>query len=92
VLRDEIVTTEVQHDLDRLGIAKTAREEKTRARNEKIKHDAQYNEKMAKLYREVVLKEKAPVAENGFLPLSALSNGGIAPAPKPEVEEPVAGD
>jgi len=47
---------------------------------------------MARLYREVVLKEKAPVAENGFLPLSALSNGGIAPAPKPEVEEPVAGD
>jgi hypothetical protein len=94
VLRDEIVTTEVQHDLDRLGIAKTAREEKTRARNEKIKHDAQYDEKMARLYREVVLKEKAPVAENGFLPLSALSNsnGGIAPAPKPEVEEPVAGD
>jgi len=34
---------------------------------------------MAKLYREVVLKEK-PV-EAGFVPVSAL--GGIAPAPKP---------
>jgi len=29
-LRDEIVTHEVQHDLDKLGIAKTAREEKAR--------------------------------------------------------------
>src|SRR5881296_2345656 len=32
-LREEIVTHEVQHDLDKLGIAKTAREEKTRARD-----------------------------------------------------------
>ncbi len=38
-LRDGIVTNEVQHDLDKLGIAKTAREEKTRARNEKMKTD-----------------------------------------------------
>ena len=35
-LREEIVTNEVQHDLDRLGIAKTAREEKTRAREVKL--------------------------------------------------------
>jgi hypothetical protein len=48
---------------------------------------------MASLYREVVLKEKPAVAENGFIPLGALkANGGIAPAPKPEVAEPVAGD
>ena len=51
---------------------------------------------MARLYREVVLKEKAPVAENGFLPLTALAgSNGIAPAPKPEeveIEEPVSGD
>jgi len=41
---------------------------------------------MASLYREVVLKEKPVVAENGFIPLGALSkpNGGIAPAPKVE--------
>ena len=32
-LREEIVTHEVQHDLDKLGIAKTAREEKARARD-----------------------------------------------------------
>jgi hypothetical protein len=34
------------------------------------------------------------VAENGFIPLGALSkaNGNGAHAPKPEVAEPVAGD
>jgi hypothetical protein len=52
---------------------------------------------MAALYREVVLKEKPVVAENGFIPLGALtsaanghSNG--TGAVKPEVAEPVAGD
>ena len=35
-LREEIVTNELQHDLDRLGIAKTAREEKMRARDAKL--------------------------------------------------------
>ena len=36
---------------------------------------------MAAMYREVVLKEKPIVAENGFIPLGALTNpnGGIAP-------------
>ena len=34
-LREEIVTTELQHDLDDMGIAKNAREEKTRARDAK---------------------------------------------------------
>jgi DNA repair ATPase RecN len=50
VLRNELVTIEEQHDLDRLGIAKNAREEKLRAR------DAQ----MMKLYRKHVLKEETP--------------------------------
>jgi 7,8-dihydro-6-hydroxymethylpterin dimethyltransferase len=40
----------VQRDLDLLGVAKNAREEKMRARD---------NARMAKLYREVVLKEPA---------------------------------
>jgi tetraether lipid synthase len=35
LLRDDIVTNELQHDLDKLGIAKTAREEKLRARDAK---------------------------------------------------------
>ena len=42
------MTNEVQHDLDKLGIAKTAREEKTRARNEKMKTDGAHDEKMAR--------------------------------------------
>ena len=94
VLKDEIVTNEVQHDLDKLGIAKTAREEKIRARDQKQKNDPAYNARMAALYREVVLKEKTPTSEGGFIPLNALkNNGGIAPAPSaPEVSEPVLGD
>ncbi len=117
-LREEIVTNELQHDLDKLGIAKNAREEKTRARDLKQKEDARlksiatadaevqgehrgpqkndeaYNARMAALYREVVLKEKPAVAENGFIPLGALgkANGNGAHAAKPEVAEPVAGD
>ena len=57
MLREEIVTTEEQHDLDRLGIAKNAREEKIRARDAKLKQQ-QENERMMKLYREHVLQEQ----------------------------------
>jgi len=109
MLREELVTNELQHDLDKLGIAKTAREEKIRARDAKLqasatkgeargpqKNDAAYNARMAALYREVVLKEKPAVAENGFIPLGALGkpngNGNGAHAAKPEMAEPVAGD
>jgi hypothetical protein len=79
VLRQDIVTTEIQHDLDNLGIAKTAGEEKTRARDAKMKQDAE-NARMAKLYREHVLQEK-PVP--GLVSIESL-----APAPKP-VAKPV---
>jgi uncharacterized radical SAM superfamily Fe-S cluster-containing enzyme len=58
LLRDGIVTTEVQHDLDELGIAKTAREEKLRAQRDRLARDKE-NARMAKLYREVILKEPA---------------------------------
>jgi hypothetical protein len=99
VLKDEIVTLEVQHDLDKLGIAKNAGEEKKRARDAKQKADPAYNARMASLYREVVLKEKPVVAENGFIPLGALTSpgngnghGSGAHAPTPEVTEPVLGD
>jgi hypothetical protein len=88
-LRDGIVTQEVQHDLDKLGIAKTAREEKTRARDAKIKNDAAYDARMAQLYREVVLKEKPVQSEGGFISLDALATSA---KPKVDVEEPVAGD
>ena len=61
------------------------------------KNDAAYNARMAALYREVVLKEKPVVAENGFIPLGALTkpNGNGQRARrllKPEIAEPVAGD
>jgi hypothetical protein len=113
LLRDNIVTTELQRDLDKLGIAKNSREEKTRARDQKQKlaaeakgeargpekNDEAYNARMASLYREVVLKEKPVVAENGFIPLGALTqsngnghNSNGAHAPKSQVAEPVAGD
>ena len=52
-----------------------AREEKIRARDAKLKQDAE-NARMAKLYRENILGEKAP--EGGFVAI-----GSIAPAVKP---------
>jgi hypothetical protein len=57
VLKDEIVASEAQHDLEQLGIAKNAREEKLRARAERLKLEEE-NLRMAKLYREFVLKER----------------------------------
>jgi hypothetical protein len=57
VLKDEIVASEAQHDLEQLGIAKNAREEKLRARAERHKLEEE-NLRMAKLYREFVLKER----------------------------------
>ena len=65
LLRDEIVTKEEQHDLDRLGIAKYARDEKRAKRDEKLAalRAKAENEKMAKLYRQEMLGEKPePVA------------------------------
>jgi len=106
-LREEIVTNELQTDLDKLGIAKTAREEKKRARDAKAaetaargpqKNDEAYNARMASLYREVVLKEKPVQSQDGFIPLGALAkpngngNGNGEHASKPEIAEPVAGD
>jgi hypothetical protein len=74
VLRADDVNRLRQHDLDDKGIAKTAREEKLRARDAKLKEDAK-NAEMMKMYREHVLGEKPT---EGIVPLSA-----IAPAPKP---------
>jgi hypothetical protein len=56
VLRDELITNDVQHDLDNLGIAKNAREEKLAARAERLRAEKE-NQKMAQLYREHILKE-----------------------------------
>jgi hypothetical protein len=58
VLDPEAVAAGKQTDLDEAGIAKTAREEKLRARAE-AKKKQQENERMAALYRQHVLKEDA---------------------------------
>jgi uncharacterized radical SAM superfamily Fe-S cluster-containing enzyme len=80
LLRDEIVTVEEQHDLDAKGIAKNAREEKLRARAAKQKQ-AEEDARMAKLYRQHVLKE-APGPE-----LVSIQPAGIqSAAPKPAEE------
>ena len=74
VLRADDVNRERQHDLEDKGIAKTAREEKTRARDAKLKAAAE-NERMMKLYRENVLGEKP---QTDVVPLTS-----ILPAAKP---------
>jgi len=79
VLRDEIVTKDVQHDLDAKGIAKTAREEKLRARALK-QQETEENARMAKLYREVVLKEQKG-------PELVQLTPAPKPTPQPKVEE-----
>jgi len=82
-LISEHVDADIQHDLDSVGIAKTAREEKKRSRDASLKQKAE-DDRMAKLYREHILKEKP--AEGGFVPLATL---GIPTAPAArKVEEP----
>jgi uncharacterized radical SAM superfamily Fe-S cluster-containing enzyme len=80
VLRSDDVNHGLQHDLDEKGIAKTAREEKKRARDEKLRQQ-QEDERMAKLYRQHVLKEAAGP--------ELVQIDSIAPAPKPETREEV---
>jgi uncharacterized radical SAM superfamily Fe-S cluster-containing enzyme len=75
MLREEIVTNETQKDLDRLGIAKTAREEKLRARDAKLAQDPEH-QKMMRLYRKHVLKEPESVE---FVPISTISSAPGAP-------------
>jgi uncharacterized radical SAM superfamily Fe-S cluster-containing enzyme len=57
VLNDGMVASEAQHDLEQLGIAKNAREEKLRARAGRYEREKE-NSRMARLYREFVLKEQ----------------------------------
>jgi hypothetical protein len=61
VLDPEAVAKGRQTDLDAQGIAKTAREEKLRARKAQQEH-----QKMAELYRQVVLKEPKPEIATGL--------------------------
>jgi hypothetical protein len=57
----EAVARGIQTDLDEQGIAKTAREEKLRARKAQQEH-----QKMAELYRQTVLKEAKPELATGL--------------------------
>ncbi|MGA2181790.1 MAG: radical SAM protein [Bryobacteraceae bacterium] len=85
VLRDEDVNHGLQRDLDEKGIAKTAREEKKRSRDEKLKQAAE-NAAMEKLYREHVLGEK-PV--EGLVQINMPMNGAAHAKKKDEVREEV---
>jgi hypothetical protein len=83
VLRIDDVNRKRQTDLDEAGIAKTAREEKTRARDEKLRVKAE-NERMAALYRQHVLKEEP---NQGFVPLGSITLAPAAPKAKETREE-----
>jgi uncharacterized radical SAM superfamily Fe-S cluster-containing enzyme len=66
-LNEEAVRAGAQTDLDQLGIAKNAREEKLKARQHKdSKEDERYHQEMAKLYREHVLKEQPTLQIQGL--------------------------
>jgi uncharacterized radical SAM superfamily Fe-S cluster-containing enzyme len=86
VLNDEHVNAAANDTFDKSGIAKNSREEKIRARDAKIKLDAE-NARMAKLYRKEILQE--PDAPAGFISLGEIKPA--APVVKAE-EETVAGD
>jgi len=77
VVREQDVNHGVQTDLDKLGIAKNARQEKMRKRDEALKEKLE-NEKMMRLYREHILGEKKV---EGFVPLDGLL--GSTPSKKP---------
>jgi uncharacterized radical SAM superfamily Fe-S cluster-containing enzyme len=83
VLVEEHVKADRQHDLELKGIAKNAREEKMRARDEALKKKLE-DEKMMRLYREHVLGEKKP---EGFVPLDGLLGAGAKPAHVEQREE-----
>jgi hypothetical protein len=63
-LNAEAVAAGAQTDLDDLGIAKNAREEKLKAREHK--DDPKYHDEMARLYRQQVLKEQPTIQIKGL--------------------------
>jgi uncharacterized radical SAM superfamily Fe-S cluster-containing enzyme len=85
-LNAEHVAYRRQTDLDKLGVAKNAREEKIRARDQKLKLQQQAeNAQMAALYRKVVLKEQQP---EGFVSIASIQpaqSGFVEQADREEV-------
>ena len=69
-LNEEAVRAGAQTDLDDLGIAKNAREEKLAARKhktpEELAKEAAHNDEMAKLYAQHVLKEQPTLQIQGL--------------------------
>jgi uncharacterized radical SAM superfamily Fe-S cluster-containing enzyme len=63
-LNEEAVRAGAQTDLDELGIAKNARDEKLQARQRE--QDPRYHEEMSKLYRQHVLKEQPTLQIQGI--------------------------
>jgi hypothetical protein len=75
-----------QTDLDEAGVAKNARQEKVKARDEKLKLQQEAKDReMEKLYRKMVLKEEEPT--NQFVPLTSILPA--TPAAKKEDREEV---
>ncbi len=57
-LDPEAMAAAAQRDLDAKGIAKTARDEKLKARLDRDQHSPAYHASMERLYREHILHEK----------------------------------
>jgi tetraether lipid synthase len=66
VLDPEAVAAGRQTDLDQLGVAKNAREEKLRARKQQQQKVDPERERMAQLYRQHVLKEQPTIQIQGL--------------------------
>jgi hypothetical protein len=91
-LNEEAVRAGAQTDLDELGIAKNAREEKMLARArehdnklaaEAREQDPRYHQEMAKLYRQHVLKEQPTIQIHGLSGRRATSGSSKPKAPEP---------
>ena len=87
-LNEEAVRQGAQTDLDDLGIAKNAREEKLAARKhktpEELAQEAARNAEMAKLYRQHVLKEQPTLSIQGL----GGGRGNGQGSAKPKSSEP----
>jgi uncharacterized radical SAM superfamily Fe-S cluster-containing enzyme len=66
ILNEEAVRAGAQTDLDELGIAKNARDEKLAARKHRTPEEERHHEEMAKLYAQHVLKEPPTVQIQGL--------------------------
>jgi uncharacterized radical SAM superfamily Fe-S cluster-containing enzyme len=86
-LNEEAVRAGAQTDLDELGIAKNAREERllARAKEQEKQLDTKYHQEMAKLYRQHVLKEQPTIEIQG---LGGRRGAGAPGTTKPKASEP----